>query len=144
MPELNKDTATLPVPAGTDLLQASMVRDDSLARIKDIVAKLQAQDPALLSSVLPDGSVRADLHAVLAQLNPGQALPILLGLATANVVNRREVLDALLDAGPPGSAQTLRATLQAAHRQELLAAILHPDRVHRLRRACQALTKEPT
>ena len=143
MPELN-DVATPPVPAGTDLLQASMGRDDLLVRISDIVAELQAQEPGLLSSVLPEGSFRADLHAVLSQLDPGRSLPILLGLATANVVNRRELLDALLDAGPPGSAETVRAMLQAAHRKELLAEIFNPDRVHGLRRACRTLAKEPT
>lgn len=118
--------------------------DDPLARLKDILITVQVQNPILLSAALREDPIRAEMNTVLVQLGPGHAMPILDGMATANLPNRQEVLDGLLTGGLPGSAQTLRATLQAAHQQDLLAAIFHPDRLDGLRRVCQSLTKEPT
>ncbi len=144
MPELKREAVMLPAPADPGSLQPLASMDELLARFKDALTAAQVQNPTLLASVLRNDPVRADMNAVLVQIGPGHALPLLDSLATTALPNRQEVLDALLNDGLPDSAQTLRATLQAAHRQELLAAIFHPDRVHGLCRACQSLTKEPT
>lgn len=143
MPGLEQDATVPPTPACSSAGQAAGL-DDCLAKLMGSLAKAGAEHPDLLSSALHGGPVRADLHGVLAQLAPGQMLPILDWLSRASLPNRRELLQALLDDGPPGSAPVLRAVLQAAHREDLLAAIFHPDRVHRLRQACRTLTKEPT
>lgn len=144
MPELKRDAATPSALADPGPLQPSACLDELLARLKDLLTKAQVQNPTLLLSALGADPVRADMNAVLVQLGPGHALPVLNELATANLPDRQEVLDALLTGGLPGSARALRDTLQATYRQELLAAIFHPNRVHGLRRACQSLTKEPT
>ena len=144
MPELKRDAAIPPAPADARSSQPSAGLNEPLVRLKDVLTKAQVQNPTLLSSALRADPVRADMNAVLVQLGPGHALPLLNCLATADLPNRQEVLDALLTGELPGSVQALRATLQAVHRQDLLAAIFHPDRVHGLRRACQSLTKEPT
>ena len=144
MPELKRDTVIPPRPADPGPLQPLAGLDEPLVRLRDVLNTAQVQNHTLLSAALRADPVRADMHAVLVQLGPGHALPILADLAVANMPSRREALNALLTCGLPGSAQTLRATLQAAHRQDLLAAIFHPDRLHGLRRACQSLTKEPT
>lgn len=144
MPELKRDAATPPAPADARSSQDLAGRDEPLARLEDLLTNAQVQNPMLLASALRKDSVQANMTAVLIQLGPEHALALLAGLATANLPNRQEVLDALLSHGLPGSAQCLRAALQAAHRQELLAAIFHPNRLHGLRRACQPLTKEPT
>lgn len=134
MLELTQDAPEPPIPAS----------DTSLNTLRELLARAQLQEPALLSALLRKEPVRTDMHVLLVQIEPERALPILEGLSTANLPDRRAVLDALLTDGQLGSAQTLRATVRAMHRQELLAAIFHPDRVHSLRKACQTLTKEPT
>lgn len=143
MPGLEQDAPVPPAPACPSMGQAAGL-GDCLAELMGTLVKAEAEHPTLLSSALHSGPVRAGLHGVLVQLAPGQMLPVLDWLSKARLSNRRELIDALLNDEAPGSAPVLRATLQAAHRQELLAAIFHPDRVHRLRRACQTLTKEPT
>ena len=144
MPELKRDTAIPPNLADPGSLQPSAGLDERLTRLKDVLTTAQVQNPTLLSAALREGPVWVDMNAVLVQLGPEYALPLLDGLATANLPDHQQVLDALLTGALPGSAPALRATLQVAHRQNLLAAIFHPDRVHGLRRACQSLTKEPT
>ena len=144
MPELKRDVAIPPASADARSLQPLASLDETLARLKEVLTKAQVQNPALLTSALRNDPVRASMNAVLVQLGPGHALPLLHGLATADLPDRRETLDALLTGELPDSAQTLRATLQAAHQQDLLAAIFHPDRLHGLRQACRSLTTEPT
>lgn len=144
MPEQKRDAAIPPAPPDARSSRELAGLDEPLARLKGILTVAQVQNPMLLASALRKDSVRADMNALLVQLGPEHALPLLDGLATATLPNRQEVLDALLTDGLPGSAQSLRVTLQAVHRQDLLAAIFHPDRLHGLRRACQPLTKEPT
>ncbi len=144
MPELKRDALEPPTPACVRPAQDASALNTSLITLRELLARAQLQEAALLSALLRKEPVRADMHAVLAEIEPERALPILDELSTVNLPDQRAVLDALLTDRRPGSAQTLRATVRAMHRQELLAAIFHPDRVHSLRKACQSLTKEPT
>ncbi len=103
----------------------------------------QACGPASLLSTLRSDPARAELQAILAQLDPARLLSFLHKLSTADFSDKREVLELLLAPGPSGSGQTLRGTLQALHRQDLLARIFRPDRVQALRHACRLLVQEP-
>ena len=144
MPKLKRDATSPPAPDHASDLPPLTELDGLVARLTDVLNKAQVETPVPLSLTLRKDQVRADMHAVLVQLGPARTLPLLHSLATADLPDRREALDALLTGDMPGSAQTLRATLQAAHQQNLLAAIFHPDRLHGLRQACRSLTKEPT
>ena len=139
MPSMDrKPVPSPPAPIMEDATQP--IVSDRLAAALDDAA---VRDPTWLSSTLRGEPVRTELRTVLAQLDPARLLPILHRLATADLPNQREVLEALLAADPSGSGQALGATLQALHRQELLARIFHPDRVQALRRACRPLAREP-
>lgn len=139
MPSMDREPVpSPPAPIIEDATQ-HIVSDRLAAVLDDAVVR----DPTLLSSTLRSEPVRTELRTVLAQLDLARLLPILHRLATADLPNRREVLEALLAADPSGSGQALGATLQALHRQALLARIFHPDRVQALRRACRPLAREP-
>ena len=139
MPSMDRESVpSPPAPTMEDAIQRA-VRARRAAVLDDAVVR----DPARLSSALRGEPVRTELRTVLAQLDPARLLPILHRLATTSLPNQREVLEALLAADPSGSGQALGATLQALHRQELLARIFHPDRVQALRRACRPLAREP-
>lgn len=112
-------------------------------RLAAVLDDAVVRDPARLSSTLRGEPVRTELRTILAQLDPAWLLPILHRLATTNLPNQDEVLEALLAADPCGSGQDLRATLRALHRQALLARIFDPNRVQALRRACRPLAQEP-
>lgn len=112
-------------------------------RLAAVLDDALVRDPARLSSALRSEPVRTELRTVLAQLDLARLLPILHQLATADLPNKREVLEALLAADPSGSGQALGTTLQALYRQALLDRIFHPDRVQALRRACRPLAQEP-
>jgi len=99
-------------------------------------------DPAVVSAALRSEPVRAELQAVLAQLDPARLVPVLHSLAVGDPSNRREVLEALLAPDPSGSGQVLHRMLQALHRQALLARLFHTDRVQALRSACRPLVEE--
>lgn len=101
------------------------------------------RNPASLSAALRSNPIRAELQAILIQLDPARLPTVLHRLATAGLPAWREVLEALLAADPSASGQALRATLQTLHRQELLARIFHLDRVQALRRACRLPAQEP-
>ena len=139
MPSMDREPVPFPpASAMEDAIQRN-VRDRLAAVLDDAVVR----DPARLSSTLRGEPVRTELRTVLAQLDPARLLPILHRLATANLPDQREVLEALLAADPSGSGQVLGTTLQALHRQALLARIFHPDRVQALRHACRPLAQEP-
>ena len=127
-------------PAPTTENATQHIASDRLAAMLDDAA---VRDPVRLSSTLRGEPVRTELRTILAQLDPARLLPVLHRLASADLPNQREVLEALLAAGPSGSGQALGATLQALHRQELLARIFHPERVQALRHVCRPLAQEP-
>lgn len=135
MPSMEREPVPfLSPPAMEDATQRTV--SDRLAAVLDGAVVC---DPARLSSTLRWEPVRTELRTVLAQLDPARLLLPLHRLATANLPNQREVLEALLAADPSGSGQALGATLQALYRQALLARIFHPDRVQALRHACRPL-----
>lgn len=127
-------------PAPTTENVTQHITSDRLAAMLDDAA---VRDPVRLSSTLRGKPVRTELRTILAQLDPARLLPILHRLASADLPNQREVVEALLAADPSGSGQALGGTLQALHRQEQLARIFHLDRVQALRRACRPLAQEP-
>lgn len=139
MPSMDREPVPSP-PAPTMEDATQHIVSDRLAAVLDDAV---VHDPARLSSTLRGEPMRTELRTVLAQLDPARLLPILHRLATADLPNKREVLEALLAAGPSGSGQALGATLQALYRQALLDRIFHPDRVQALRRACRPLAQEP-
>ena len=139
MPSMDREPVPLlPAPTREDTTR-HIVSDRLAAVLDDAVLR----DPARLSSTLRGEPVRTELRTILAQLDLARLLPILHRLATTNLPNQREVLEALLAADPSGSGQALGATLQALYRQALLARIFHPDRVQALRHACRPLAQEP-
>ena len=132
---LNDDAA--PVPADTTILQ------DAADRIEAMLSLAPACDPASVSSALRSTAVQAELQAILAQLGPAQLLPVLYKLATGSSSEQREMLEAVFTAGSSGSGQVLRGTLQALHRQALLARVFDLGKVQALRRACRPPVQEP-
>lgn len=118
-------------------------RRGAMDRLGAMLDDALARDPERLSATLRSEPVRAELQAILTQFDPAGLLPVLYRLATSGLPRQEEVLDALLAADPSGLGQSLRATLQALHSQELLARIFRPDRVQALRRACRPLAQEP-
>lgn len=139
MPSMDREPVPSPPPPGMEDATQRTVSD----RLAAVLDDAGGRDPARLSSTLRGDPVRTELRIILAQLDPARLLPILHWLATASLPNQREVLEALLAADPSGSGQALGATLQALHRQALLARIFHPDRVQALRHACRPLAQEP-
>jgi len=137
MPNLSEDgVPDMPVSAiPTDM-------QDAAHRIEAMLGAALDCDPAAVSAALRSEPVRAELQAVLAQLEPARLVPVLHRLATGDPSNRREVLEALLAPDPSGSGQVLHRTLQALHRQALLARLFHADRVQALRSACRPLIEE--
>ena len=140
MPSMDREPVPSPSPPAMENAAQHTVSDRLAAVLDDAVL----HDPARLSSTLRGEPVRSELRTILAQLDPARLLPILHRLATANLPNQREVLEALLAADPSGPGRALGATLQALYRQALLARIFHPDRVQALRHACRPLAQEPT
>ena len=139
MPSMDRESVpSLPAPIMEDATQH--IVSNRLAAVLDDVA---ARDPARLSSTLRGESVRTELRTILAQLDSARLLFILHRLATADLPNQREVLEALLAADPSSSGLALGATLQALYRRALLDRIFHPDRVQALRHACRPLAQEP-
>ena len=139
MPSIDRE----PVPSSTQSAMEGATQRTVSNRLAAVLDDAVVCDPARLSSTLRSEPVRTELRTVLAQLDLARLLPILHRLATADLPNQREVLEALLVADPSGSGQALRARLQALHRQALLARIFHPDRVQALRRACRPFAREP-
>ena len=119
------------------LTMENAARCGAMDRLGFVLDDMLARSPESLSAVLCSNPIRAELQAILIQLDPARLLAVLHKLATVGLPARREVLEALLAADPSGSGQALRATLQALHRQELLARVFHLDRVQALRRACR-------
>lgn len=138
MPSMERESALpRPPPAIEDAAWCG-----AMGRLGTVLDDALARDPVRLSATLRSDPVRAELQAILAQFDPARLLPALRRLTTTVLPDRHEVLEALLAAGPSGSGQALRATLQALHRQELLARIFHPDRVQALRHACRLLVQD--
>ncbi len=131
-----------PVPPSI-LTMENAVRCGAMDRLGAVLDDALARSPESLSAALRSNPIRAELQALLIQLDPTRLLAVLHRLTMVDLPARREVLEALLAADPSGSGQALRATLQALHRQELLARIFHLDRVQALRRACRPLAQEP-
>lgn len=125
------------------LPQGNDIAPETLARVGTMLESALVQHSVQVSAALQTGPVRDELRAVLAQLSPLQILHVMQTVATADLADRREVLEALLAADPSGSGEALRATLHGLHRQALLACMFHPDRVQALRRACRSLAQEP-
>jgi len=139
MPSMDREPAPpCPLPAMEDA-----ARCGAMDRLGIVLDDALARDPVRLSATLRGDPVRAELQVILAQFDPARLLPVLHRLATTGLPEQHEVLDALLAAGPSGSGQALRATLQALHRQEMLARIFHPDRVQALRHACRPFVQDP-
>lgn len=136
MTGLDRDSDPLPAKDDAAL-------HDAADRIEAMLAEAQFRDAMQMSTALRSDPARAELRAILAQLEQTRLLPILHRLAMTGVPHKREVLEGLLAANASGSGQTLRSTLQALHRRALLVRIFHPDRVQALRRICQSLTQEP-
>lgn len=139
MPSLERE----PVPPPSPPAMENVTQRTASDRLAAVLDDAEVRDPARLSSTLRGEPVRTELRTILAQLDPARLLPILHRLATTNLPNQREVLEALLAADPSSSGQALGATLQALHRQALLARIFHPHRVQALRHACRPLAQEP-
>lgn len=115
-----------------------------LARLQAGLAEAARRAPEHLATSLLADPARADLVAVLAQLEPQEALLALAQIAFLPVPDRHAVLAGLLTAGPSSSAQALRAGFAAQTRQALLDRIFSPTRVKALKRACRTLTTETT
>ena len=132
-----------PAPPCPTLKMKNAARCGVMDRLGFVLDDALARSPESLSVVLRSTPIKAELQAILIQLDPARLLAVLHKLATIDLPARREVLETLLAPNPSGSGQALRATLQALHRQELLARIFHLDRVQALRRACRPLAQEP-
>lgn len=111
-------------------------------RIEAMLSAAMGCDPASVSAGLRSEPVRVELQAVLAQLGPARLEQVLHSLAAGDPSHRREVLEGLLVPDPSGSGQMLHGTLQALHRQALLARIFDANRVQALRSACRPLAEE--
>ena len=81
-----------------------------------------------LSACLASGDPGQDLRAVLLQLGAARLLRIIRWLSDEAGPDGERALAALLD-GAYGTADPLRATLQALHRQALLARIFDEARL---------------
>lgn len=139
MPSMERE----PAPPQPTSAMEDAARHGAMGRLGHALDDALARDPVRLSAALRSDPVRAELQAILTQFDPARLLPVLHRLATTGLPEQHEALDALLAAGPSGSGQALRATLQALHRQDLLARIFHPGRVQALRHACRPLVQEP-
>lgn len=139
MPNMEREPA---LPRPTSAMEDA-VRCGAMGRLGTVLDDALTRDPVRLSATLRSDPVRSELQAILTQFDPARLPPVLHRLATTALPDRHEVLEALLAADPSGSGPALRATLQALHRQDLLARIFHPDRVQALRHACRPLVQEP-
>ena len=139
MPGMERKPA---LPRPTSAMEDA-ARCGAMGRLGTVLDDALARDPVRLSATLRGDPVRAELQAILAQFDPAWLPPVLHRLATTALPDRHEVLEALVAADPSGSGQALRATLQALHRQDLLARIFHPGRVQALRHACRLLVQDP-
>ncbi len=139
MPSMEREPA---LPRPTSAMEVAS-RRGAMGQLGAVLDDALARDPVRLSATLRNDPARAELQAILTQFDPAQLLPVLHQLATTGLPEQYEAMDALLAAGPSGSGQALRATLQALHRQDLLARIFHPGRVQALRHACRSLAQEP-
>ena len=126
----------------SNITMENAARCGAMDRLGAVLDDALARSPESLSAALGSNPIRAELQAILIQLDPTRLLAVLNRLAMVDLPARREVLEALLAADPSGSGQALRATLQALHRQELLARIFHLGRVQALRRACRSPAQE--
>lgn len=137
MPNLNEDEAPdRPMSATTTDMQ------DAAKLVEALLNAALRCDPSAASAALCSEPVRAEMQAILAQLDPVRLLAVLHSMATGYPSNGREMLEALLAPDRSGSGQMLHGTLQALHRQALLARIFHTDRVEALRSACRPLVEE--
>ena len=100
-----------------------------------------ASSGANLSSSLQAGEPGQDLLAILTQLGPARLIRLFHWLSSDDAPDRQETLRALLD-DAYGSATTLRATLQALHRQALLASIFDESRLQALLLASRTAREE--
>ena len=117
---------------------------DALAQLQAVLAEAARHVPGELAVALLADATREDLVAVLAQLEPPEALLILAQVASLPVPDRHAVLIGLLTAGPSDAAHVLRVSLAAQTRQALLGRIFSPTRIQALKQACRNLTKETT
>ena len=117
---------------------------DALMQLQAALAEAARHVPGELAVTLLADATREDLVAVLAQLEPPDALLVLAQVALLPVPDRHAVLTGLFAAGPSDAAHVLRASLAAQTRQALLGRIFSPARVQALKRACRNLTKETT
>jgi hypothetical protein len=104
--------------------------DDSRDGLAALGAALDRFDGAqrTLSACLASGEPGQDLRALLIQLGAARLLRLLRWLSTEAGPDGERVLMALLD-GTYGTADPIRATLQALHRQALLARIFDEARL---------------
>lgn len=100
------------------------------------------RDAAALPGRLRGDPLRDDLRGALAKLGPARMLRILDWLTESTTLDRRRVLDAILEADPSGAGQALRAAIHDDNRQALLARIFSQERLDTLLAACRATPKE--
>lgn len=117
---------------------------EALVQLQAALAEAARHVPGELAVALLADATREDLVAVLAQLEPPEALLVLAQVALLPAPDRHAVLTGLLAAGPSDAAHVLRASFAAQTRQALLGRIFSPTRVQALKRACRNLTKEIT
>lgn len=94
-----------------------------------------------LSACLASGDPGQDLRAVLLQLGAARLLRLIRWLSNEAGPDGERVLTALLD-GAYGTADPLHATLQALHRQALLARIFDEARLRILLAAAKDAHQE--
>lgn len=117
---------------------------DTLVQLQAALAEAARHLPGELAVTLLAAATREDLVAVLAQLEPPDALLVLAQVALLPVPDRHAVLTGLFAAGPSDAAHVLRASFAGQTRQALLGRIFSLTRVQALKRACRNLTKETT
>ena len=104
--------------------------DDSRDGLAALGEALDCFDVAqrTLSDCLASGEHGQDLHAILIQLGAARLLRLIRWLSDEAGPDGERVLKALLD-GTYGTPDPIRATLQALHRQALLARIFDEARL---------------
>ena len=139
-----EDTAGVEPDHGGRRSYGQAESSDAVALLRAALADAACHAPGNLATALLADPARADLVAVLAQLEPPEALLVLAEIAGLPAPDRHAALTCLLAAGPSDAARALRAGYAAQTRQALLGRIFSPTRVQDLKRACRTLTKETT
>ena len=139
-------TACEPATARASIIAIRPIEEDSGSR-EGLVALGEALDrfdgaQRMLSACLASGEPGQDLRAVLIQLGAARLLRLIRWLSDEAGPDGERVLAALLD-DAYGTADPLRATLQALHRQALLARIFDEARLRILLVAAKDAQQEP-